>query len=277
MTVVSPEDTTLKKIIFLHLPKTGGTTFNSIIDRRYKPREIFKVDGSKIDESIGKFNQLSEYEKQEIKLFRGHMHFGWHRYISQSSTYVTFLRNPVDRVISNYRFILRRPLHYLYSEVKSMTLQDYVKSQINPSLNGGQVRLLSGLESEPLSETTLATAKNNIKTHFSVVGLTEKFDEALILIAKLYGWRFPFYIKQNVASRSDEENISEQTLELIQEANFYDMELYKFAQVLFKEKINLLVGEQKFQANLEQFKQLNKVYGVLYKNYCWGKSLIKRA
>lgn len=268
-------DATTSKLIFLHIPKTGGTTFNSIIDSQYQPQEIFKINGSNIEESVCKFNQLSEQERAEIKIFRGHVHFGWHRYIRAPATYVTFLRSPVSRVISNYRHICRTPAHYLYGEVKDMSLQDYVRSKINPYLYGGQVRFISGLESEPLSEEMLEIAKSNLKTHFSVVGLTEEFDQALTLAANLYKWRFPFYTRKNVAHRSSKD-ISEDTIELIRETNSLDFKLYQFAQDLFEERTNAF-GNRQFQASLSRFQHFNQIYGTIYYVYSIGKRMIIKA
>lgn len=54
-----------KTIIFVHIPKTGGTTFDQLIKRQYKPESLFLFNN--VQESLAKFRQLSEAEKRKIK------------------------------------------------------------------------------------------------------------------------------------------------------------------------------------------------------------------
>ncbi|NEO03330.1 MAG: sulfotransferase family protein, partial [Moorea sp. SIO3I7] len=93
-------------LIFLHIPKTAGTTLHYIINRQYKSEYIFEVN---CRESRNELIRMSEVQKSKIKVIRGHMEFGWHEFIAQPCTYITMLRDPVERVISFYFYILRQP------------------------------------------------------------------------------------------------------------------------------------------------------------------------
>ena len=258
------KDTALESIIFIHIPKTGGQTINSIFANQYQEKEIFNIDASGFNKS-SEFRKLSQARKREIKIFKGHMFFGLHEYVPQQSTYITFLRDPVDRVISHYHYVRRTPTHYLYNEAKKMSLKDYIKSKISPELHNGQVRLIAGLCPESNPDQRLDIAKNNINSYFSVVGLTEIFDESLILMAKENRWKPPFYIKKNVTkSPARKESISKETLELILENHELDIELYKSAQAHFLKKINSL-NKGNFERELKRFKQINKIYGMIHR------------
>ena len=99
----------------MHLPKCGGTTFNTILDRMYLPEEIFDIkltDNSSLNTED--FISLAVQEKDKIKLLKGHMQFGLHKYFSANSEYITFLRNPIERIISYYYYVKRSPNHRLY-------------------------------------------------------------------------------------------------------------------------------------------------------------------
>jgi hypothetical protein len=99
-------------IIFLHVPKTAGTTINQILQRQYEPSQILYL-GANAQASIKDYQRLAEEEKKKIRLVAGHTAFGFHKYTPGSSTYFTFLREPVARVVSFYHYVKNSEQHYL--------------------------------------------------------------------------------------------------------------------------------------------------------------------
>ena len=251
-------------MIFLHIPKASGTTLHRIIERQYEPTAVFTIDGTRVQESVDEFKKLPEARREKVRVLKGHMHFGLHRYLPRPSTYITIVRDPVDRVISNYYYVLRTPGHRLYHEVKfrHMSLKDYVCSRINPQLDNGQTRLLSGVEGRAIGECStemLEIAQKNLQSFFSIVGLSERFDETLILLKRAFGWRIPFYVKANVTrNRPLKEDISKDTLNLIEEYNELDIELYRYVIEMFEESISQQIYTYKLELIL--FRLLNKLY-----------------
>ena len=47
----------------------------------------------------------------------------------------------------------------------------------------------------------LETAKRNLEAHFAWVGITERFDESLVLLGRTFGWRDVRYVSANVSRR----------------------------------------------------------------------------
>src|SRR4030095_15973884 len=125
----------------------------------------------------------------------GHLYFGAHAFLSQPCTYLTMLRDPVDRVISHYNYVRHQPSHYLYHEACRMSLRDYVEFCGRQEPNNDQTRLLAGERNVPnfgqCSEEMLNIAKRNLADHFAVVGLTEEFDRSLIIMKRVFKWRDP--------------------------------------------------------------------------------------
>jgi len=263
-----------KLLIFLHIPKAAGTTLYGIIEHQFPHNAIFTIGGVNIQKSINEFKNLPKKERQKIRCLRGHMPFGLHNYWTQSAIYITLLRHPVARIISHYYYVLRTPGHYLHNKVtsKKMSLSDYVDSGVSPELTNGQTRLISGVEkvdsvngNEPVSADILEVAKRNLN-HFAAVGLSERFDESLILFKRLLGWKNIFYVEQNVTrSRPSIQEISRQTIRIIENHNKLDLELYEFA----KQKFEQLICEQgaSFKSELRTFQRLNKVYGIAWGGY----------
>ena len=133
-------------LLFLHIPKAAGTTFHYVLSRQFSPDEILTIDGSDPESFIEEIKNLPIGDKLRVKCVKGHMPFGLHAYFPQPGTYITFLRDPVDRIISHYYYLRRSPQHYLYEVVtsKHMSLADYATSGISSELLNGQTHLISG-------------------------------------------------------------------------------------------------------------------------------------
>lgn len=268
-----------KSIIFIHIPKTAGSTLDVIMMRQYERKLIFPLD-LPVQKSIAEFKKLPEARKREIKVIHGHMRFGLHEYFPQPCTYITILRDPIERVISHYYYILRTPDHEFHNEVtsKNMSLKDYVGSRMTTELDNAQLRILYGVEATgngfgqcsigfgQCSTEMLESVKKNIREHFAVVGLTERFDETLILLKRAFGWKPPYYIKQNVTkNRPLKEEISKDTLNLIEKYNELDIELYRYVEEMFEKIINQ--SGHLYALELKQFKLLNEIYSKTYPLY----------
>ena len=267
----SKKDTNKERtVIFLHIPKAAGMTLSRIIERQHRPTSIFTISGIRAGISIDDFKKLPEARRRKIKALKGHMWFGLHEFLPQPSTYMTMLRDPVDRIVSHYYFALRRESqHYLYRSImsKHMTLADYASSEMSPELSNGQTRLLSGVENlnkltgfEPCTPEMLERAKKNLKEHFSVVGLSERFDETLIILRKVFGWKNIYYNQRNVTrKRPRKEDVSEDALSKIRKHNELDIELFEYGKKMFEELVTEYVTS--FDKDVESFRSSNEFWG----------------
>lgn len=253
----------MTNLIFIHIPKTGGSTFHSIINKRYDSSEIYNVFGSKQnDEEIKNFIELPVYKKERIKLLKGHMPFGLHSYLNDRFSYITFLRNPVDRVISQYYYIKKNknnPNHEIV-EGDAMSISDFVESGIVTGMNNGQARFITGdVNRLPYGDDTnlLSDAKENINRYFRWVGVTERFDESMISLWNILEWdKKPYYIKQNVSKvRKSLSEIDEKDLRVVKNYNSVDEKLYEYANQLLDESLSNIKDCDKI---LESYKKHNE-------------------
>ncbi len=256
---------TASLLLFLHIPKAAGTTLKSVLSRQCSLGEILHIDGRDPKSSIEEIEALPTEDKMGIKCVAGHMPFGLHAYFAQSATYITFLRDPVDRIISHYYYVRTSPQHYLHEVVmsKQMTLMDYSASDISSELSNGQTRLISGYEEPEATKETLALAKENLSKHFAFVGLTERFDESLVLLARQFGWRNVFYVERNVTKdRPRREEIPDEVLAQIRAQNALDWELYIFAKHMLAESVSSY--GKAFDRDVRIFRVLNRAYQASY-------------
>lgn len=221
-------------IIFIHVPKTAGRSFIKIIKRQYKNKNTFQINPTAVSQSTKHFQTLSQKKRYKYKCLLGHMQYGLHQYMTPETKYISFIRNPVDRIISHYYYVIRTPEHYLYSYIQKniVSLKDYISLNSYSELTNGQVRDISGLSSN--DDHALNVALKNINSNFQFVGLTEYFDESLIIFQKQLNWKNIIYIKQNVSTNKPlKENIPEEILETIRQNNQLDLILYESVKQKF--------------------------------------------
>jgi Sulfotransferase family len=229
-------------VIFLHIPKTGGTTLQHILEQCYPGDQICTFKDPNRDAQIENFKRSAAGRREPYRLIQGHLSFGFHRYVPGRSTYITFLREPVARTLSFYYHARTRPDHYLHPLLKDdrANLKMLLRQQTATSHEffNLQTAMIAGEEwgnpQRPVDRVALEQAKQNLRTHFQVVGLTEQFDASLRLMSRHFGWKVGAYKKKNVTSRKPPaETVDTETKQLLREANALDIELYQFAQELF--------------------------------------------
>jgi len=252
-------------LIFLHIPKTAGTTLNRIIEWQYNPLSIFTLDPYRFRATAERFMTLSEERRRRIQVVRGHLYYGLHEHLPQGATYITMLREPVARFLSSYYFILRRPLHPLHRKLKKEQLgvEDYLR--LVPHRHNLQCRLIAGIKDKVIDEgPLLETAKEHLAKSFSVVGICERFEESLMLIAKTFGWEVPFYENRKVSKNRS--RVDQKAIDMIREHDRLDLELYEFGKGLFEESLRKKADA--VNAGLEALRALPKPGSVesLYKS-----------
>jgi hypothetical protein len=238
-------------LIFLHIPKTAGTTLNRIIEWHYNPLSIFTIAPYGIRATAERFKRLPERRRRRFRVVRGHLFYGIHEFLPQGATYITMLRDPVARLLSTYHFILRRPLHPLHRRFKEERLGVEDLIRLTPHRQNLQCRFIAGVgrienfrvltkpdqaaQSGISDERVLEIAKENLTRSFRVVGLTERFQESLLLMMICFGWKVPFYENRKVSKVRPE--VETALVEMIREHNRLDVELYDFAKTLFEESL----------------------------------------
>lgn len=233
-------------LIFLHLPKTAGQTFMSILLRQYPSRVVRLEPDRETDRRWLRLpEQVREANREGAAVITGHFRYGIHRWVEGPCRYVTFLREPVDRVLSHYYYQRERPENPQHDLVRSIPggLAGAVAHEEYTQLQNMQTRMLAGVpedgnllaEQELPDDEMLARAKRNLEA-CAIVGLTERFDETLAMMATTLGWRTPVYASRNTTrQRPKVDALPPDIQELVRERNALDLALYEQARVLFEQ------------------------------------------
>ena len=207
---------------FCHIIKAGGTTVTSFFRRNHGLCHLDTQPGRHRDEYL-----LADL-RRDMKLFpsvRSLSGHGLRPYIdygefSNRLIWITWLREPVNRLISGYQ-------HSIEKRGMSENFEGWLKQ---PGHKNRLVFTLTGTESD------LQVAKEILKNKIRFFGLVERFDESLLMLRKYMDWEdfnIDYKRPRNLAKKGEvshriKDNIHEYE-DLIQENTAIDQELYKWA------------------------------------------------
>lgn len=262
---------TKQVLIFVHMPKAGGSTLQEIMRRQFPQTATFNIAGESVETvqaSVDRLRQMPEAERAQIACVMGHVPFGLHQWLPGAPRYLTMLRDPVERTISDYFFALNTPGHVLFERMRRgrLSIEDFVALREEQGYRNMYCRLLSGVAAwDQLADTpralpsaALGAAQENLKRHFSLVGITERFDESLVLAQTALGWKRLSYERANVTHDKPEQTVlTEKALDAIHRHNQMDICLYEFALRLMDVRT---AAEEGFTGRVRRFKKRNSRY-----------------
>lgn len=283
-----------KFIIFLHIQKTGGITIQRILRRRLGKSVIERgINLLKGKNNPSSLKQLMQNKVYGDRYFIGHFCYGIHEYLPTPATYMSFFREPVSRLISLYNFSKINPTAYWHPFAVDKTLEEFLLGVDLPELDNGQVRFLVGenfancdeteeffINKTPVGqcdESLLDLAKKHIDEEFSFIGLTEYFDQSVLLLKEILGWKNSYYLRRNVTKKTKKEPVSAEVKQAIRDRNHLDIQLYDYVkEKLFQELRAYGLDDPKvleeFQKNNKNF---NQYFGPVYSVYDGMKSIAR--
>jgi hypothetical protein len=184
-----------ERIFYIHIPKCAGMTLHAGIEQQYEPDEIYTVPSVSWNEQnlVALHTEWEPERKARLRIVKGHMKFGWHMaFDNDPFTYITLLRDPVERIISLYNYI--GPGHFQWEEKqKCGDAADF--ADLHPEEMSKQVDMIAGpvmrCESwgeEEYQEHKMQQALSNLTHKFSYVGFVHLFDVAWAEMCEIFGW-----------------------------------------------------------------------------------------
>ena len=265
--------------IHLHIPKTGGTTLRDIIQRQYRSEKILMIP--KLEESENILKEVSTSQINQLKLIQGHLKYGLHNHFHRRAKYFAIIRDPISRVLSTYFYVLSQKNNpqNLSTSNNQMTIYDFVQSGVNPFLINGQTQLISGKTGEidnPIieSEELFSLAKENIENDFLFLGITEMFDETILILKNMLGWHMPYYsIANRTKKKPNYDAVNPTIISFIKEHNQLDIKLYNITKTSL---LNRIAEENDiFQNKINKFKKINRLLNPLF-SYSRAIRLIRK-
>lgn len=223
------------EIISLHIPKTAGTSFRNLLKNVYGEKEVVRFD---IDtNNIVRLNE-KVYESTKLPdatVIHGHFVFQTLQVkfpLPKDYKLITWVRDPVKRVVSNFYYLESRIKELLDEEKNNLnilsklqrTLIEFARAEIN---RNRQSKFLTG--------STLSD--------YTFVGVQEFYEEDISRLARILNWKelpsVPFH------NRTVEKPvmIPEEILDEIRELNREDQLIYEEALELRKQDPEIMKGK----------------------------------
>ena len=254
------------KLIYQHIPKTGGSSLKKILEseyHRYQLLRIYDIENRQVNKNyhwyIDFYNNLNPVKRFFTRCIMGHSAGGFLGTNRNLQRAFALLRHPVDRVLSLYYYGLSLPddVQYRFARIikdRELSLPDifneYGKEQSQRSFDpfasfneffNGQIRailrpkrhLLDWFRLAPnecdraAEDEALQTALDLVEKHY-VIGFQERFAESVNLFADEFGWKKDQYCRVNVTP--ERKSVAETPAELrqvIEEFNHLDIRFYE--------------------------------------------------
>jgi hypothetical protein len=215
-------------IVYTHIAKTAGTTMLHWLEGQCKTYHLQRWWMSKW------------LVPEDTECLFSHCPYGLpDRYVPGDHQYVTFLRNPIDRIVSNYFHVVNNPNNLLLPGYTSMPFDELIKGEIFATFDNGITRIISGRPDmgnlppkSPATREDLEKAKANIAT-FAMVGFVETFNWDLARLAAKFGWSDLSYTWYRKGSRPKLTSIKPEILQQIAQYNQLDIELVEHAKKIW--------------------------------------------
>ena len=119
------------RVVFCHIPKTAGTTVN----------KVFRAELAASEGGFVRLHKRDGYEPSEFKkrlippdwrYMHGHIpvrYFLEHAgldHAAEDIVLMSFVRDPIDRLVSLYNYVCSNPLHLRHETVRQMDRRDFI-------------------------------------------------------------------------------------------------------------------------------------------------------
>jgi hypothetical protein len=235
--------------LFIHVPKTAGTTLRSIVDFQHGVQNTITYYNQNSRQLLDNLDAMLTVRKHDYQTLIGHFQYGVHEGLSCDFQYVTFLRDPVARAISSYYEGRKTQTSRLTkADGTLMTLAESMVAYRN-SYDNQQTRYLVGKSGrETLSMADVDAAIDALERDFLYAGLVEKFDQSILLLSKRIGWKPCSYRPLNQGSQHE---IQQSDIETLVGLNHYDQLVYDHVQE--KNAADSKIDGTLFQAAFEEW------------------------
>ena len=212
-------------LIFVHIPKTAGTTFKSVLFNHFKPEERIVVDSKDwlepnlyINSREGLPDAKQIKPNNNVKFIMGHFKASRFSNLYPTADLITWVRDPLQRIVSSYYY-------YLFITPDSRgVLKKHRKYDIID---------IEKFVSHNANKNSMSKQLNISLNKFKFIGIAENFSKELIryqtiMNSKELALEATKDYNINPIKKSTQEvyEVNEDIKELIMRENKKDYELY---------------------------------------------------
>ena len=235
-----------RPFFYMHVMKTGGTTFLDHIRENFAPEQIYPEPRQPDARWVSTYmmldclRELPPERRQAFRIYTGHFPLMARELITPTPITLTLLRDPVDRTISVLKQCRRdwerhrdQPLEAIYEDpwTYPILIRNHQAKLFAMTRADEPESLWDVVEVDP---HRLAIAKENLD-RVDVLGLTERFDEFLGTLRERFGWRFGHVPNRLVSTEAW--TVTKAFRDHIAEDNAAEMEFYEYAREVYERRL----------------------------------------
>jgi len=222
-----------KQLIFIHIPRTGGTSISLLLYSVAFPFEVYDCRTRARTQSIAQslFLELDEEEQKKFKAITGHIDIKLLKYLNYPTLSFTIFRNPIERVYSLYKHIQQNKHHHLHEF--GFSLEELFSVSNYPELFNGITRKFVDYEfgltdfSRDIINDAFSNIVDYVNEIFDFSDLTKVYKWLIIQLNKRASWEIREIPPLYHLNKSDHERPSKEETQLIIKYNKMDMVLYR--------------------------------------------------
>ncbi len=178
----------------MHIPKTAGTAFRDAIGANFRLSEIAYLYPSAPGFLVNDLRALPLEQLKALRLIIGHFQFGMHEALPQEAEYITIVREPGARVLSQYRYLLQtNPELAADKSGKTLSLPELFEKRLTVNFDNLMVRHFSGvgecdLPPGAITDAIYERAVRHLRSSFRFVGHQECSSQSYEWLRQHYGW-----------------------------------------------------------------------------------------
>lgn len=231
--------------VFLHIPKTAGTSLVRGIREALAPGEYLDLYGvhRTTDVLARELAEIPPEQVARIRFAAGHqVWYGIHELLGRPARYITFLRSPVARVLSCYRMMRRDPSNGFHAAIRRQcrTFAEYVSSPDHPLVANHMAVMLARRGAAAnhnaddcwrVNDAWMERADANL-ANFWFVGFQESYEADCRLLCERLGVPFTLREERRAADEPpDDLGITPADVARCRNLNWADAVLYELAWI----------------------------------------------
>lgn len=236
-------------MIFLHIPKTAGTSFRLGASAYFGPKYEVRDYGEKVKATSrlvkkyiyerGDYETFrKEIDNRQIKFITGHYRSEKYLPYFDKGTFVTFVRDPIQRMVSEYKHAVR--------------------------VNGFKGSLERFCQRPHNIDRQWASIKSIGIDNMAFIGLTEHYEQSLETINAIFNTQIPL-LERNIGKRAIDawHPVNKDDADMIEALNQADRKLYTSVQKRFDQcnRQNTTMKSDRYVGRVGGVKKNGDIFG----------------
>jgi len=215
--VTSPSFNREAKLIYLHVPKTAGTSFAALCEENYPGATAIHTN--------------ARYDAETwtaARVVGGHFHYSYFAAVDPQHVFLAVVRDPVERALSRFRWYQHRSQNRRLREERGFDHESMANTLRNSDyrmefLHDPQCRFLADC-------SRFRDTLEVMRSRPFIVGTFEELDRWVALVAEEFGWPRRALPAMNRLTEGQAACEDQEVLDMLHKYNREDQRLYEFVR-----------------------------------------------